>query len=83
MSFVGVPHNVKTTPLSQIFFNNLSLRGALAPARAYLPRLIASLEAGRIDPSPVFDSALPLSQVADGYAAMDERRAVKVLLKVS
>jgi threonine dehydrogenase-like Zn-dependent dehydrogenase len=83
VSFVGVPHNVKTAPLSTVFFNNLSLRGALAPARAYLPRLIASLEAGRIDPSPVFDSVLPLSQVADGYAAMDERRAVKVLLKVS
>jgi threonine dehydrogenase-like Zn-dependent dehydrogenase len=83
VSFVGVPHNVKTAPLSQIFFNNLSLRGALAPARAYLPQLIASLEAGRIDPAPVLDFALPLSQVADGYAAMDERRAVKVLLKVS
>jgi hypothetical protein len=83
VSFVGVPHNVKTAPLSAVFFNNLSLRGALAPARAYLPRLIVSLEAGRIDPSPVFDSVLPLGQVADGYTAMDERRAVKVLLKVS
>ena len=45
--------------------------------------LLSSLEAGRIDPSPVFDLALPLSEVAEGYAAMDERRAVKVLLKVS
>jgi threonine dehydrogenase-like Zn-dependent dehydrogenase len=51
--------------------------------RAYLPRHIASLEAGRIDPSPVLDLPLPLSRVADGYAAMDERRAVKVLLTVS
>lgn len=83
VSFVGVPHNVKTPPMRAIFLNNLSLRGALAPARAYLPRLIASLEAGRIDPSPVLDLALPLAQVADGYAAMDERRAIKVLLAVS
>lgn len=76
-------NNVKTAPLSQLLFNNLSLRGAVAPARAYIPRLVESLEAGRIDPSPVFDLALPLSQVAEGYAAMDERRAVKTLLRVS
>jgi threonine dehydrogenase-like Zn-dependent dehydrogenase len=48
--------------------------------RAYLPELTASLEAGRIDPSPVLDLALPLTNVADGYAAMDERRAIKVVL---
>lgn len=83
VSFVGVPHNVKTPPMRTIFLNNLSLRGALAPARAYLPQLVASLEAGRIDPSPVLDLALPLDRVAEGYAAMDERRTVKVLLTVS
>lgn len=83
VSFVGVPHNVKTPPMRTIFLNNLSLRGALAPARAYLPTLLGGLEAGRIDPSPVFDLTLPLERVADGYAAMDERRAVKVLLSVS
>lgn len=83
VSFVGVPHNVKTPPMRTIFLKNLSLRGALAPARAYLPQLLASLEAGRIDPSPVFDLTLPLDRVADGYAAMDQRRAVKVLLSVS
>jgi threonine dehydrogenase-like Zn-dependent dehydrogenase len=83
VSFVGVPHNVKAPPMREIFSNNISLRGALAPARAYLPRLIASLEAGRIDPSPVLDLALPLSRVSDGYAAMHDRRAVKVLLTVS
>ncbi len=81
VSFVGVPHNVKTPAMGDIFHNNLSLCGGVAPARAYLPALIASLEAGQIDPSPVFDLALPLERVADGYAAMDERRAVKVLLE--
>lgn len=83
VSFVGVPHNVTSPPLRAIFLNNLSLRGALAPARAYLPRLLESLEAGRIDPSPVLDLQLPLDGVAEGYAAMDERRAIKVLLAVS
>jgi threonine dehydrogenase-like Zn-dependent dehydrogenase len=83
VSFVGVPHNVKAPALSDIFHNNLSLRGGVAPARAYLPQLVASLEAGHIDPSPVLDLTLALDGVADGYAAMDERRAVKVLLTVS
>jgi hypothetical protein len=83
VSFVGVPHNVKTPPVRRLFSQNIALRGAVAPARAYLPRLIASLEAGRIDPSPVLDLALPLDRVAEGYAAMDERRAIKVLLTVS
>jgi threonine dehydrogenase-like Zn-dependent dehydrogenase len=83
VSFVGVPHNVKSPAMREIFLNNLSLRGALAPARAYIPELLSSLAAGRIDPSPVLDLALPLSRVADGYAAMDKRRAVKVLLAVS
>ena len=83
VSFVGVPHNVKTPPMRTVFLNNLSLRGALAPARAYLPRLVNSLEAGRIDPLPVLDMELPLDDVGEGYAAMDERRAIKVLLAVS
>jgi threonine dehydrogenase-like Zn-dependent dehydrogenase len=83
VSFVGVPHNVKAAPIAQMFYKNLSLRGGPAPVRAYLPRLIEGLEAGRIDPSPVLDLALPLSGVAEGYAAMDERRALKVLLTVS
>jgi threonine dehydrogenase-like Zn-dependent dehydrogenase len=83
VSFVGVPHNVKTPLLDEIFHSNLSLAGGVAPVRAYLPQLIASLEAGNIDPSPVLDLTLPLDRVADGYAAMDERRAIKVLLAVS
>jgi len=83
VSFVGVPHNVKTPPMRTIFLSNLNLRGALAPVRAYLPQLIGSLEAGRIDPSPVLDLQLALDDVAGGYAAMDERRAIKVLLAVS
>lgn len=83
VGFVGVPHEVKTVPISVIFYSHLTLRGGPAPVRAYLPQLIASLEEGRIDPSPVLDLALPLSRVAEGYAAMDERRAIKTVLAVT
>ncbi len=82
VSFVGVPYNVKAVPIETMFFNHVTLRGGPAPARAYLPELIDSLAAGRIDPSPVLDLSLPLSRVAEGYAAMDERRAIKVVLTV-
>lgn len=82
MSFVGVPHNVKQVDMRTLFLNNLVLRGALAPTRAYIPELLESLVAGRIDPSPVFDLRLPLDRVAEGYAAMDQRRAIKTLLTV-
>lgn len=83
VSFVGVPHNVKSLPMRSIFSKNVSLRGALAPVRAYLPDLVAALEQERIDPRPVLDLDLPLEDVARGYRAMDERRAIKVLLSVS
>ena len=83
VSFVGVPHGVEQVPVETLFYNHITLRGGPAPVRAFLPELIASLAEGRIDPSPVFDLALPLGRVAEGYAAMDERRAIKVLLAVS
>jgi threonine dehydrogenase-like Zn-dependent dehydrogenase len=51
--------------------------------RGYIPRLLDDLAAGRIDPSPVFTLRVPLAQSPDGYAAMDERRAIKVILDVS
>ena len=82
VSFVGVPHNVKDLPLRPIFLKNVSLHGALAPARAYIEPLMAAVMNGSIDPLRVFDLELPLDAVADGYAAMDERRAIKVLLNV-
>lgn len=82
VSFVGVPANVQNLPLRPLFAKNVQLRGALAPTRAYIPELLASVESGRIDPSPVFDLALPLDRVADGYKAMDSREAIKVVLEV-
>jgi threonine dehydrogenase-like Zn-dependent dehydrogenase len=53
----------------------------MAPVRQYLPELLKLVEAGTIDPGLVFDLTLPLDEVADGYRAMDERRAVKVLIQ--
>lgn len=82
VGLVGVPHNVENVPVETMFYNHVTLRGGPAPVREYLPMLIASLEAGLINPSPLFDLTLPLSKVADGYKAMDERRAIKVLLSV-
>ncbi len=82
VSFVGVPHNVKQLPLRSLFLKNVSLRGALAPVRAYIDTLMGRVMDGSIDPSRVFDLHLPLDAVAQGYQAMDERRAIKVLLEV-
>ena len=78
MSFVGVPHGVEIQGQS-LFFSQIHLEGGPAPVRRYLPDLIDLVLNQKIDPSPVFDLVLPFSQVAEGYKAMDERRAIKTL----
>ena len=80
VGYVGVPHGVEF-PARQLFGRNVSVGGGVAPVRAYLPELLADVAAGTLDPGPVFDLELPLDDVAEGYRAMDERRAVKVLLR--
>lgn len=80
VGFVGVPHEVAPDG-QELFFSHVGLRGGPAPVRRYLPDLIDRVIAGRIDPGNVFDLTLPLEQVAEGYQAMDERRAIKTLLK--
>jgi threonine dehydrogenase-like Zn-dependent dehydrogenase len=80
MSFVGVPHGVEIEGQS-LFFSHIHLEGGPAPVRRYLPELIDLVLSQEIDPSPVFDLVLPLNQVAKGYKAMDERRAIKALLQ--
>ncbi|MGW4805817.1 zinc-dependent alcohol dehydrogenase family protein [Kitasatospora sp. NPDC004272] len=79
VGFVGVPHGV-TVDGQELFFSHVGLRGGPAPVRRYLPDLIERVLSGRIDPGRVFDLALPLDRVAEGYRAMDERRAIKTLL---
>lgn len=80
VGFVGVPHGVQV-PLRQMFSRNVGLAGGMAPVRTYLPELLELVEQGTIDPGLVFDLTLPLDEVAEGYRAMDERRAIKVLLQ--
>ena len=80
VGWVGVPH-VADIPQEHMFWRNVGLRGGPAPVRAYLPELLARVWNRKIEPGKVFDLTLPLSSVAEAYAAMDERRAIKVLLR--
>ncbi|MER7828389.1 zinc-dependent alcohol dehydrogenase family protein [Streptomyces sp. NPDC096097] len=80
VGFVGVPHEVSVDG-HELFFSHVGLRGGPAPVRRYLPDLIDRVLTGAIDPGKVFDLTLPLEQVAEGYKAMDERRAIKTLLR--
>ncbi|GAB78990.1 Threonine dehydrogenase [Austwickia chelonae] len=81
VGFVGVPHGVRL-PVELMFRRNIGLAGGMAPVRQYLPALRDDVLDGVIEPGLVFDLELPLEEVAAGYAAMDERRAVKCLLHV-
>lgn len=78
---VGVPHGVEW-PMAGVIFRNVGVRGGIAPARAYIPELLDDVLAGRIDPGRVFDLETDLEHVGDAYAAMDERRAVKGLIRI-
>lgn len=80
IGYVGVPHGAKIDAW-QLFFTLVRLHGGPAPVRRYLPDLIRLVWERKIDPGKVFDLFLPLNQVAEGYRAMDERRAIKTLLR--
>jgi threonine dehydrogenase-like Zn-dependent dehydrogenase len=79
-SYVGVPHGVDLNG-QELFFSHIHLHGGPAPVRRYLPKLIEMVCNRTISPGKVFDLTLPLDQVAEGYRAMDERRAIKTLLR--
>ena len=79
IGFVGVSHDVQL-PGDELFFSAVHLHGGPAPVRRYLPELIQLIWDREIDPAKVFDLTLPLAEAAEGYRAMDERRAIKVLL---
>lgn len=79
---VGVPHGVEI-PVEGTFFRNVGMRGGPAPVRAYMDALLPEVLSGRINPGRVFDLVIDLDHVSDGYAAMDERRSIKALIKVS
>jgi len=80
VGFVGVPHGVQVNG-EELFYSHVGLRGGPAPVRRFLPDLISRVLDGRIDPGKVFDLTLPLEEASEAYRAMDERRAIKVLLQ--
>ena len=80
VSYVGVPHGVELDG-EKLFYAHVHLHGGPAPVRRYLPDLIKLVWNKKINPGKVFDLTLPLDQVAEGYRAMDERRAIKALLR--
>ena len=80
VGFVGVSHGV-TIDGSQLFFSGVHLHGGPAPVRRFLPELIEKIMRDEIDPGRVFDLTLPFDEAAEGYAAMDERRAIKAMLE--
>jgi threonine dehydrogenase-like Zn-dependent dehydrogenase len=80
VGYVGVTHDV-AIPGLELFFSGVHLHGGPAPVRRFLPDLIERICNRTIDPGRVFDLELPLDQAAEGYRAMDERRAIKALLR--
>ena len=81
IGYVGVPHGVSFDG-QRLFFKQQRMLGGPAPVRRFLPDLMNRVLAGKIQPGKVFDLVLPIAQVAEGYKAMDERRAIKTLLRV-
>ena len=77
VGFVGVAHEGVNLPADELFFAEVHLHGGPAPVRRFLPELIQLIWDRKINPGKVFDLTLPLDQAAEGYAAMDERRAIK------
>jgi threonine dehydrogenase-like Zn-dependent dehydrogenase len=80
VGYVGVSHDV-TLPGEELFYSGVQLLGGPAPVRRFLPDLVDRIWDRSIDPGKVFDLTLPLADVAEGYRAMDERRAIKALLR--
>ena len=84
VGYVGVPHGVEDAgvPIFDMFGDNVTLAGGVAPVRAYADDLLEDVLGGTLDPSPIFTKTVDLEAIADGYRAMDEREAIKVLVEV-
>jgi threonine dehydrogenase-like Zn-dependent dehydrogenase len=78
---VGVPHYAGIPGREQMFYDNISVGGGPAPVRAYIKELLPDVLAGRIEPGRVFDRTVSLHEVPEGYRAMNERKAIKVIVK--
>jgi len=84
IGYVGVPHGVAKDGFDVfgLFYSNRTLRGGPAPVRAYMEELMKDVLDGKLDPSPIFDRTVDLDGVPAGYAAMDGREALKVLIRM-
>jgi threonine dehydrogenase-like Zn-dependent dehydrogenase len=83
VGYVGVPVGGGAgVDLGRMFRQNIRLAGGVAPVRAYIPELLADVLAGKLDPSPVLDMTVDLAGVPAGYAAMDQRKATKVMVRI-
>ena len=80
VGYVGVPAGVKGIDLGMVFRRNVTIRGGIAPARAYVDELLADVLAGTLDPSPVLDQRYGLDDVPTAYADMDARRTLKAMI---
>lgn len=78
---IGAPHGVEV-PIETVIFRNIGLRGGVSPVRRYIPELLDDVLEGRINPGRVFDFATDLNGIVEAYRAMNERRAVKSLLRI-
>jgi threonine dehydrogenase-like Zn-dependent dehydrogenase len=78
---VGIPHYGALPNPGQTFFNNVTVSGGPAPVRAYIAELLPDVLEGRIQPGRVFDCTVDLDGVPDGYRAMNEREALKVMVR--
>jgi threonine dehydrogenase-like Zn-dependent dehydrogenase len=78
---VGWPHGVPDVPVSKIFSRNVGVKGSPAPAAHYIPELMPDVLSGKMNVSAIFTKTIPLSQIAEGYQAMDERKEIKVLVR--
>jgi threonine dehydrogenase-like Zn-dependent dehydrogenase len=79
---VGVPQHETIPAAGPTFYDNVTISGGPAPARAYIEELLPDVLEGRIEPGRVFDRLVPLDEVPDGYRAMDDREAIKVMVEL-
>jgi hypothetical protein len=81
IGFVGVPHGAPDIPVFKLFSTDIGVKGSGAPAAHYIPELMPDVLSGKLDVSAVFTKTIPLSDIAQGYKDMDERKEIKVLVK--
>jgi threonine dehydrogenase-like Zn-dependent dehydrogenase len=81
VGFVGVPHEVPDISVSRLFNNGIGVKGSGAPAAHYISELMQDVLSGNLDVSDIFTKTIPLSEIAEGYRDMDERKEIKVLVR--